>query len=72
MGDVPILLPTRRVALLLGCNQRTVSDLRKFAIADGLLVIIEPHRFSTEGKSRATKFHFAIERFNKRDDGDSF
>jgi len=66
MGNRPIMLPTRKVALLLGCNPRTVSDLRKFAIQDRLLVVTQPHSFqsSRQSKNMATEFHFAIERFN--------
>ena len=64
MKDRPIMLPTRRVAMLLGCNQRTVSDLRRLAIQDRLLVVTQTHSFRSSGKRMATEFHFAIERFN--------
>jgi hypothetical protein len=65
MGDKPIMLPIRKVALILGCNPRTVSDLRKFAIQDRLLVVTQPHSFQSplRHKNMATEFHFAIERF---------
>jgi hypothetical protein len=64
MKDRPIMLPTRRVAMLLGCSPRTVSSLRTLAIKDRLLVVTQPHSFRSSGKRMATEFHFAIERFN--------
>jgi hypothetical protein len=64
MRNRAIMLPTRRVALHLGCNQRTVSDLRRLAIKDGLLVVTQSHHFQSSGKRMATEFHFAIEQFN--------
>jgi hypothetical protein len=64
MGNRPIMLPTRRVALHLECSPRTVTDLRRLAIKDGLLVVTQSHSFRSSGKSRATEFHFAIEQFN--------
>jgi hypothetical protein len=58
-----ICLPTRRLAAILKCDQRTVSRLRKFAIADGLLTMTKAHSFHSSGKSKATEFKFASERF---------
>jgi hypothetical protein len=62
-----IYLPTRLVARLLCCDQRTVSRLRKLALCDGLLRITGEHEFRSTGKSKATAFRFAIERFEKGD-----
>jgi len=58
-----IYLPTRAIAELLDCDQRTVSRLRKLAVQDGLLRIVREHRFRSTGKSEATEFRVAIERF---------
>jgi len=58
-----ICLPTRTIAELLNCDQRTVSRLRKLAIQDGLLHVIKEHTFRSTGKSEATVFQFALERF---------
>jgi hypothetical protein len=63
MGDSDIWLPTRKFAEFLSCDQRTVSRLRKLAIRDGLLTIVKPHCFRSSGRSEATSFRFAIERF---------
>jgi hypothetical protein len=64
-----IYLPTRTVAELLNCDQRTVSRLRKLAIQDGLLHKVKEHSFRSTGKSEATVFQFALERFEAlRDD----
>jgi hypothetical protein len=57
----PILLPTRRLADLLGCDQRTVSRLRKLAVEDKLLVPVKEHCYRPGAKSRATEFRFVIE-----------
>lgn len=58
-----ILLPTRKLAELLGCDQRTVSRLRKLAVEDGFLTPIREHCYRPGGKSEATEFRFATERF---------
>jgi hypothetical protein len=58
--EQPILLPTRKIAEILNCDQRTVSRLRKFAVADGLLEIVKPHRERSEGRITATEFEFAL------------
>ena len=64
-----IYLPTRTIAELLNCDQRTVSRLRKLAVRDGLLTIVKEHTFRSAGKSEATVFQFALERFEAlRDD----
>ena len=64
-----IYLPTRTIAELLDCDQRTVSRLRKLAVRDGLLTIVKEHTFRSAGKSEATVFQFALERFEAlRDD----
>jgi hypothetical protein len=64
-----IYLPTRTIAELLNCDQRTVSRLRKLAMRDGLLTIVKEHTFRSAGKSEATVFQFALERFEAlRDD----
>jgi hypothetical protein len=63
MSKKAILLPTRTVANLLDCDQRTVSRLRKLAIQDGLLTIVKGHSFRSTGMSEATEFRFAIEMF---------
>jgi hypothetical protein len=57
-----IYLPTRAVAALLSCDQRTVSRLHNFAVRDGLLRVVSRHKFNSQGKSKATAFHFAVER----------
>lgn len=57
----PILLPTRKLDALLGCDQRTVSRLRKLAVQDRLLVIVKQHSYRAGAKSAATEFRFAIE-----------
>lgn len=61
--DLGIYLPTRTVAELLSCNQRTASRLCKLAIRDGLLTMVREHTFRSAGKSEAAEFRFAIERF---------
>lgn len=61
--EKPILLPTRKVGELLGCDQRTVSRLRGFAVQDGLLIIVKKHFFRPAGRNEATEFRFAIERY---------
>lgn len=58
-----IYLPTRTIAELLSCDQRTVSRLRKLAIKDGLLTVAKEHTFRSVGKSEATVFRFSLERF---------
>jgi len=62
--EATIYLPTRTVGELLGCDQRTVSRLRKLAIQDELLEIVKTHRFYSTSKGEATEFRVAIERFN--------
>jgi hypothetical protein len=62
-GDRPIFLPTRNIAELLGCDQRTVSRLRTLAVQEGLLVQVKRHRFLSTGKSTATEFRFRTDRF---------
>jgi hypothetical protein len=64
MKGRPIMLPTRKVALHLGCSARTVTTLRRLAIQDKLLVVTQRHHFQSSGKRMATEFHFAIEQFN--------
>lgn len=59
-----IYLPTRAVAKLLVCDQRTVSRLRKLAMQDELLTVVKQSSFRSAGKSDATEFRFAVERFN--------
>lgn len=64
-----IYLPTRTIAELLSCDQRTVSRLRRLAIQDGLLRVVRKHTFRSAGKSEATEFQFAVEQFQElRDD----
>ena len=65
MSGTAIYLPTRTIANLLTCDQRTVSRLRKMAIRDGLLTVIKDHSFRLNGKSDATEFRFAVERFRE-------
>lgn len=76
IGDRTIYLPTRSIAHHLRCDQSTVSRLRKFAIADGLLTVTKRHHFQSKGKSTATEFRFALELFERRknheDDDDIF
>jgi hypothetical protein len=60
-----LYLPTREVGELLGCNQRTVSSLRRFAVVDGLLTIVKGHTFRSTGKGEATEFRFAVEMFSE-------
>jgi hypothetical protein len=62
MPKKDIYLPTRAVAALLGCDQRTVSRLRKVAIQDGLLREVKRHQFNSQGRSKATAFQFAVAR----------
>lgn len=57
-----ILLPTRKLDKLLGCDQRTISRLRKLAVQDRLLVIVKAHSYRSGG-GEATEFRFAIERY---------
>jgi hypothetical protein len=63
MHGKEIYLPTRTIAKLLNCDQRTVSRLRKLAMRDGLLSVVKEHTFRSVGKSEATVFKFALERF---------
>ncbi len=64
LSGKPILLPTRKVAALLGCDQRTVSRMRKLGVKDKLLVPVKEHCYRPAGgKSEATEFRFAIERY---------
>jgi hypothetical protein len=63
LAGKPILLPTRKVADLLGCDQRTVSRLRKLGIEDELLIPVKEHCYRSGGRSEATEFRFAIEHF---------
>jgi hypothetical protein len=63
-----IYLPTRTIAELLSCDQRTVSRLRRLAIQDGLLRVVKKHTFRSAGKSEATEFRFAVERFQELKD----
>jgi hypothetical protein len=62
-GEQSIMLPTRTIGPLLECDQRTISSLRKFAVKDGLLTVVKPHRFRPGGKGEATEFRFAVEQF---------
>jgi hypothetical protein len=70
MHGKDIYLPTRTIAELLNCDQRTVSRLRRLAMRDGLLTIVKEHTFRSGGKSEATVFQFAIERFDALRDGE--
>ena len=51
----PILLPVEKLARHMGCTPQTVSRLRRFALQDGLLQIVEGHSFKDH---RATRFRF--------------
>lgn len=62
MGDGDILLPCEKLAHYLGCEPMTVSRYRRWALEDGLLVLVKPHRFRTGG-GEATAFHFDISRY---------
>jgi len=62
MMGKPILLPTRKIAALLSCDQRTVSRLRKLAIQDGILTVLKEHTFRSNGKSESTEFEFIVPR----------
>jgi hypothetical protein len=64
--DRPILLPCRAVAALLGCAPITVSRCLRFAIKDGLLVVVKYAPPFKEGEKRkATEFRFAVERLRR-------
>lgn len=65
MSGKAIYLPTRKVAGILHCDQRTVSRLRQMAIQDGLLTVIKEDSFRSSGKSTATEFRFAVEHFEE-------
>jgi hypothetical protein len=57
----PILLPTRKLDTLLGCDQRTVSRLRTCAVQDGLLRVVKASCFRPNQRRDATEFRFALE-----------
>lgn len=59
-GDQNIFLPTRRVAEILRCDQRTVSRLCSLAVRDGYLVQVAGFRFRSKGKSSASEFRFQV------------
>jgi len=60
-----IYLPTRTIAEVLNCSQRTVSRLRRLATEDNLLTVVKEHTFRSTGKGEATEFRFAIEHFEE-------
>ncbi len=63
MGDQPIKLPVREVGELLRILPMTVSRLRKFAVKDGFLKEIKPHRYAGKrGAGEATSFRFDVSR----------
>jgi hypothetical protein len=55
MEPHPIMLPCHKLADLLHCTPKTISNLRKFAINDGYLEIVEVH---DRNAHRATRFYF--------------
>jgi hypothetical protein len=61
-GDKTIFLPTRTIGELLGCEPTTASRLRRLAVRDGLLSQVKPHRFRSDGNSKATEFRFNADR----------
>jgi hypothetical protein len=60
MGDLPIMLPCEKVALLMGVGTTTVDRYRKWATQDGYLRVIAKHSWA---RHRATKFLFNVSRF---------
>jgi hypothetical protein len=63
VGDQPIKLPVREVGELLRVLPMTVSRLRKFAVKDGFLKEIKPHRYAgRRGAGEATSFRFDVSR----------
>jgi hypothetical protein len=58
--DEPILVPVELFGNVLGCAKMSVSRMIKFAVADGLLYIVEGHDFA---RHKARRYRFAIERY---------
>jgi hypothetical protein len=67
-GNLPIMLPTRKLDSMLGCDHRTISSLRRMAVGDGFLRETKQYRFQSGGKGEATEFEFLTDRLNKERD----
>jgi hypothetical protein len=60
MGDLFIMLPCEKVALVMGVGTTTVGRYRKWATQDGYLRVIAEHSWA---RHSATKFLFNVSRF---------
>lgn len=63
MGDQPIFLPCRKLAAKMGVSDMTVSRYRRWAVEDGFLQTVKHAQFRSGGRSDATEFRFAVDRF---------
>ena len=63
MGDRPIMLPCHGVDEILKTTPNMVSVWRQWAIEDGFLKVTKPHSFHPHGRSEATEFRFAVNRW---------
>ena len=67
MGHQPIKLPCHKLAGIMNVSAMTVSRYRRWAQEDGYLRLLKAHKYRSKGRSDATEFEFATERWNVLD-----
>lgn len=64
-GELPIMLPVKRLAKELGVSPNMISIYRALAKKDGLLAEVQSCVCPGRGRGRATEFRFASEKFSE-------